>query len=60
MHRVEIDREFWKAYLALEQTLKALNEAVQGRPSEKAKPPKPAGVTLSIGCQEFYMNSEGR
>lgn len=47
MNKIEQDKAFWKAYLALEQTIKALNEAVKGRPSEKAKPPKPPLVSLS-------------
>ena len=45
-----IDQEFWTAWLALSQTLTALREALKecrGGPSEKAKPPKGAGVALS-------------
>ena len=57
-NRERLDKEFWTAWLALSQTLTALNEALKecrGGPSVKAKPPKPAPVALSTTCQELYM-----
>jgi hypothetical protein len=43
--------------LSLER-LRQIKEELEARPSEKAKPPKAAGVTLSIGCRQFYMNPD--
>lgn len=42
--------EHYKAHLMRRR----LEEVV--RAAEKAKPPKAAGVTLSIGCRELFMN----
>lgn len=50
MSKEEQDKAFWKAYLALEQTINALNEAIKGTASEKAKPPKGRAVALSTTC----------
>lgn len=36
MDKDKIDKEFWKAYHALEQTIKALNEAVRACHQEKS------------------------